>query len=360
MSATNLLFLPPGEGGDYRWMRIEDERIAASGEGLPQGDGEVIAVAPADAVSLHWADIPARSTAQAAAAARLLAAEVSAAPMDELHVAVGEDEDGGRPIGIVNRGAMAGWLARLGAAGVDPVAVVPAPLLLPRPDEGYVRGDLAGQGVVRGRSSGFADEPGFTEIVTGEAPLADLDADGIEAALGAVAAAPALDLRQGPFARRRGFTIDWRLVKRLAWLGLTIIVVTLAIDLVKWTKYSFAADATEAKIEQVARTALPRGETLVDADRQLTERLSAVRGPGQGFSRTAAAIFAAVRGVPGTELTALDFQPSGDVRLGVAVDREALATDLKRAIEAQGFTVQPSTFVAANGRITGEFTVRAR
>ncbi|WP_314376408.1 type II secretion system protein GspL, partial [Sphingomonas paucimobilis] len=263
MSATNLLFLPPGEGGDYRWMRIEDERVAAAGEGLPQGDGEVIAVAPADAVSLHWAEIPARSTAQAAAAARLMAAEVSAAPMDELHVAVGEEDAGSRPIGIVNRGAMAGWLARLGAAGVDPVAVVPAPLLLPRPDEGYVRGDLAGQGVVRGRSSGFADEPGFTEIVTGEEPLADLDADGIEAALGAVAAAPALDLRQGPFARRRGFSIDWRLVRRLGWLGLAIVVVTLAIDLVKWTKYSFAADATEARIEQVARTALPRGETLV-------------------------------------------------------------------------------------------------
>lgn len=360
MSATNLLFLPPGEGGDYRWMRIEDERIAAAGEGLPQGDGEVIAVAPADAVSLHWAEIPARSTAQAAAAARLLAAEVSAAPMDELHVAVGEDEAGSRAIGIVNRGAMAGWLARLGAAGVDPVAVVPAPLLLPRPDEGYVRGDLAGQGVVRGRASGFADEPGFTEIVAGDAPLADLDADGVAAALGAVAAVPALDLRQGVFARRRGFAIDWRLVKRLAWLGVAIVVVTLAIDFVRWTKYSFAADATEAKIEQVARTALPRGETLVDADRQLAERLSGLRGPGQGFSRTAAAVFAAVRAVPGSELTALDFQPNGDIRLGVAVDREALATDLKRAIEAEGFTVQPSTFVAAGGRITGEFTVRAR
>ncbi|APX65465.1 type II secretion system protein GspL [Sphingomonas sp. gentR] len=360
MSATNLLFLPPGEGGDYRWMRIEDERVAAAGEGLPQGDGDVVAVAPADAVSLHWAEIPARSTAQAAAAARLLAAEVSAAPMDELHVAVGEDEAGSRPIGIVNRGAMAGWLARLGAAGVDPVAVVPAPLLLPRPEEGYVRGDLAGQGVVRGRASGFADEPGFTEIVTGDAPLDELDDAAVAAALGAVAAAPALDLRQGPFARRRGFSIDWRLVKRLAWLGVAIVVATLAIDFVRWTKYSFAADATEAKIEQIARTALPRGETLVDADRQLTERLSAVRGPGQGFSRTAAAVFAAVRAVPGTELTALDFQPNGDVRLGVAVDREALATDLKRAIEVGGFTVQPSTFVAANGRITGEFTVRVR
>ena len=360
MSATNLLFLPPGEGGDYRWMRIEDARVAAAGEGLPQGDGEVIAVAPADAVSLHWAEIPARSTAQAAAAARLLAAEVSAAPMDELHVAVGEDDAGSRAIGIVNRGAMAGWLNRLAGMGVDPVAVVPAPLLLPRPDQGYVRGSLAGQGVVRGRASGFADEPGFTEIVTGDDPLADLDADTLADTLGAAAAAPALDLRQGPFARRRSFAIDWRLVRRLGWLGLAIVAVTLAIDLVRWTKYSFAADATEARIEQVARTALPRGETLVDADRQLAERLSAVRGPGQGFSRTAAAVFSAVRSVPGSELTAMDFQPSGAIRLGVAVDREALATDLKRAIEAQGFTVQASTFVAAGGRITGEFTVRGR
>ncbi|MDQ1229815.1 type II secretion system protein GspL [Sphingomonas sp. SORGH_AS_0879] len=360
MSATNLLFLPPGEGGDYRWMRIEDARVAAAGEGLPQGDGDVIAVAPADAVSLHWAEIPARSTAQAAAAARLLAAEVSAAPMDELHVAVGAEEAGARAIGIVNRGAMAGWLSLLAGKGIDPVAVVPAPLLLPRPDAGYVRGDLAGQGVVRGRSSGFADEPGLIEIVIGEEALADLDADGIETALGAAVAAPALDLRQGLFARRRSFAIDWRLVRRLGWLGVAIVAVTLAIDLVRWTRYSFAADATEAKIEQVARTALPRGETLVDADRQLTERLAAIRGPGQGFSRTAAAVFSAVRSVPGSELTAMDFQPNGDIRLGVAVDREALATDLKRAIETQGFTVQPSTFVAANGRITGEFMVRAR
>ncbi len=149
----------------------------------------MIAVAPADAVSLHWAEIPALDRAgrrrRAPAGGR-----VSAAPMDELHVAVGEDDAGSRAIGIVNRGAMAGWLARLGEAGVDPVAVVPAPLLLPRPDEGYVRGDLAGQGVVRGRASGFADEPGFTEIVAGEEPLADLDADGIEAALGAAAASP--------------------------------------------------------------------------------------------------------------------------------------------------------------------------
>ncbi|WP_374297294.1 type II secretion system protein GspL, partial [Sphingomonas sp.] len=163
MSATNLVFLPPPGGVPY-WMRLEDGRLAAEGEGLPQDDAPAIAVAPAEAVTLHWAELPARSTAQAAAAARIMAAEASAAPMTELHVAVGgeEAEDSGRAIGVVNAGAMAGWLSMLAEAGIDPVALVPAPLLLPRPDSGYARGVVGGQAVVRGRHAGFADDDMLT------------------------------------------------------------------------------------------------------------------------------------------------------------------------------------------------------
>ncbi|RZM09996.1 MAG: general secretion pathway protein GspL, partial [Sphingomonas sp.] len=100
-------------------------------------------------------------------------------------------------------------------------------------------------------------------------------------------------------------------------------------------------------------------ETVTDAARQLDERLSRVRGPGLGFSATTAAVFAAVRATPGSEVTALDFQANGDLRLSVAVEREALATDLKRAIESAGFTVRAGTFQAAAGRVTGELTVSA-
>lgn len=354
---TTLLFLPAGETG-YRWMRVVDARVVGEGEGIPEAiDEETIAVAPADAVTLHWAELPSRSTAQATAAARILAAEASASPLAELHVAVGDEGASDRPIGVVGAATMRDWLRMLAEAGVDPVAVVPAPMLLPRPEEGYARAELAGSGVVRGTSSGFADEARLTELVTGGSSPATIDRDTLEAAIVAAAASPTLDLRQGPFARRRRFAIDWRLIRRLALLSLTILAVTLAISLVRIAKYSFGADALEAEANTVAVAGLPRGETVVDAARQLDERLSRVRGPGLGFTNTTAAAFAAVRATPDTEVTGLDFQANGDLRLSVAVEREALATDLKRALEAAGFTVRAGVFQAAAGRVTGELTI---
>ena len=53
---TTLLFLPHVRGD------------------APPPDGPVIAIAPAEAVTLHWAELPARTPAQAIAAARLLVA----------------------------------------------------------------------------------------------------------------------------------------------------------------------------------------------------------------------------------------------------------------------------------------------
>lgn len=360
---STLLFLPAGDHG-FSWLRYGEDGLVAHGEGVPDGDEPVVAVAPAEAVTLHWAELPGRSLAQATAAARLLAAEASAAPAGELHVAVGDAEDGEangeRPIGVVGVEAMQRWLAILAQAGVDPVAVVPAPMLLPRPEQGYLRADMAGRGVVRGRTSGFADEGHLTALVTGNAPTETLDRAALDHALARAAAAPPLDLRQGPFARRRRFAIDWRLVRRLAALGLAVLSVTLAIGLVRIAKYSFAADALEMRADALAATGLPRGETVTDANRQLAERTGRVIGPGLGFSNTAAAAFAAIRAVPGTEVTAIDFTDAGALRLSVAVEREALATDLKRALEAAGFAVQASVFQAAGGRVAGELTVTPR
>ena len=356
---ATVLFLPDGHA-PYRWWRMDGARVTAEGEGLPPPDDDrLVAVPPAEAVTLHWAALPARTPAQATAAARIMAGEASAVPASELHVAVGEEGQEERPIAVVGADAMRGWLAELAAAGLDPQAMVPAPLLLPRPDEGFARGELAGSGVVRGRTSGFADEARLTELVTGGDAPRVLGRDELAQAVAAAVAQPVLDLRQGPFARRRRIGIDWALVRRFAVIGATILLVTLAIALVRLAKYNFAADALEARAAALAGTGLPRGETVTDADRQLAERLGAVRGPGLGFTGMAAAVFAAVRATPGTEVTGLDFQPTGDLKITVAAARESLPTDLKRAIERAGFTVDASTFTSVNGRVTGELTVRA-
>ena len=365
MSETIVLFPPAADDEPYRWLRIAEDAVIARGEGVPPPPApeaeppRIVSVAPADAVTLHWAELPDRSLAQAIAAARIAVSDASAAPMADLHVAVGREGDAAeRPIGVVGVERMRAWLDELAAQGVDPDAVVPAPMLLPRPDEGYVRADLGGHGVVRGPTVGFADEARLTELVTGDTPPETLERDAVDAAIVAAAAAPALDLRQGPFARRRRRAIDWPLVRRLAWLLLAIVVVTVLILVFRIIRTEIAAEATEARTAMVAQQGLPAGTTISNPERQLAARLAGMRGAGLGFSRTAGAVFGAVQATPGTELTALSFDDTGALKVTVTAQGEAPANDLKRRIESLGFTVDASTFTANAGQVSGDLTVR--
>ena len=355
---TTLLFLPAHADDAWRWLRLDADAVVTSGEGVPDGDaGEVVAIAPADAVTLHWATLPDRSPAQATAAARILVSDASASGADGLHVAIGDEAQAERPIGVVANERMRGWLAALAGLGIDPPTLLPAPLLLPRPEAGYVRADLAGQSVVRGATSGFADEARLTALITGDNAPETLGRDAVEAAIAAAVGHPALNLRQGQFARRSRRAIDWALVRRLVTLGALTLLVTLAIDLVRIAKYSFAADAAEARAATLAREGLPRGTEQGDADRLLAERLSRLRGPGAGFSATAAAVAEAVRGVAGTEIVALAFEPSGDLRVTIAAEGEAQANQLVARLRDAGFAVTASPFEANGQRLRGDLTV---
>ena len=363
---TTLLFLPRDEAEPWHWLRVEDDAVAERGEGFPTlaPEERVTAVAPADAVTLHWAELPDRSPAQAVAAARLLVAEASASPVTELHVAVGRaDRLGGggeRPVGVVANAAMARWLAMLGAAGVDAAAIVPAPMLLPRPEEGFVRADLGNGAAVRGPTSGFADEVRLTALVTGGAVPETLKRSELDEAIVAAASAPALNLRQGAFARRSRRGVDWANVRRLAVLGGAVLAVTLLIDLVRIGRYEWSASALTARADQVARSGLPRGSDQGDPGRLLGERLARLRGPGEGFSRTLATVFGVVRGTEGAELTAVNFDADGTLRVGVAADGEAQTNAVTDGIRAAGFDVEATPFQASGNRLTGELTVRAR
>jgi general secretion pathway protein L len=363
MSDTLVLFLPSGQSS-WRWLRVAGDSVTARGDGVPVFDAETrenaVAVAPAESVTLHWADLPDRSTAQAVAAARLLAADASVTPIGELHVAIGREAEGiDRPIGVVSSHWMRGALATLAAEGIDPDAVIPAPMLLPRPAQGYVRADLGGEGVVRGTTSGFADEARLTELVTGGVAPAILGRDELEAAIVGAVAAPTLDLRQGEFARRTRAAIDWAVVRRLVWLGATILGVTLLISLTEIVKLNMAASSMEARADALARTALPRGETVNNADRQLGERLVRLRGAGLGFSGTAASVFAAVGATPGAELRALSFDGNGNLRATVAMQNEGLITDITQRLRRQGFTVTQSTAQNIGGVFSIDLTVSA-
>lgn len=358
---ARALFLPSSSEASHRWIAIDGDTIVARGEGVPEADDVPLTViVPAEDVTLHWADVPARSTAQAVAAARLLVTDASATPITDLHVAVGDEGTDDKPIGVVAAQRMRDWLAGLAERGLDPQAMIPAPMLLPRPTEGFVRADFGGDGVVRGPASGFADEPGLTKIVTGGVAPSVIDRDTLEKAVVAAIARPALDLRQGAFARRDAVSFDWGVARRAGWLVGVIMLVTLAIALVEVARYSFAADELTRKSDLIARGGLPRGETVNDAGRQLDARLVRLRGGGIGFSATAAIVFDAIRSVPGSELRALSFDAAGKMRASLVTQNEGQVTDLINRIRARGLVVTPSTFSGGNGRVSGDLTVTPR
>lgn len=362
-----LLELPAAPDAPIAWRRIADGVVTDRGDDLvalepaePESvEGErVVAIAPAGDVTVNFADLPGLAPAQAAAAARLLASENSISPLDSLHIAVGDDPAEGeeRLIATVDRVRMDDWLARTQSLGYDPDAIVPSSLLLPRPDEGFVRGELFGQTILRSHNSAFLDEDGLTALIVRDAPVTSLENGEAEAAMLPALAAPPVNLRQGAYAKRKRWAIDWALVRRLVNLGLGILLVLLVTQLVLILRYNAAADATEVRTRALAAT-VTRGAGA-DPVRALDERLAANRGGGAGFPATSAAIFAAVRAIPNVELTSFDFGLDGSVKLGFAATSAADVGAILRQLETYGFDGTATTPRVEAGRQIFEVTGR--
>jgi general secretion pathway protein L len=363
---TDALLLFLGRAGGFeRWLRLEGGAVAGRGRGdslpPPPSGTTVAAIVPGDSVALHRLDLPAGlAPAQAAAAARLAAVDHSAQPVSDLHVAVGAAGEGLRCVAIASSACMTDWLERCLAAGFDPDLILPETLLLPAPEEGFVRCDRGTLSLYRSASDAFAIEPDLAAPLLAGSAVRDLDSDSFEQGLAAAVGNPPVNLRQGAFARRRDLKLDRKLIRRLALLAAAILLVTLAIQFVSILRYTFAADALEREADRVAAVALPRNPGIRDAPADLGRRLGELRGGGLGFVATAAPVFAAIRDTANAELASLAFTPDGTLRANVQADNPATLSALARRIEASGFSVETGPPRGGGGRQVAELIVRPR
>lgn len=366
MREALLLFLARG-GGIDGWIRLAEGVVAARGAGLDGADGHrsvpVVAVTPGEAVTLRWLELPAGlSPAQAAGAARLLVADLSAQPVGELHVAVGRDsgEGAGRCVGLVPMETMRFWLDGLEGAGFDAERIIPETLLVPAPAEGLATWDSGLLRLYRGQNEAFAAEPELGELLVAGGPAVPVDADAFAAGLGDALDQAPLDLRQGPFGRRR----DWRVAparaRRLAVLTAALLLVSLAVQVALIARYIFAADAADAETRRIAGVALPRSPGLPDPQAALTQRLAELRGGGAGFRATAGVLFEAIKATPNIELTALAFSPDGLLRATVQADSPAAIEALRQRVEASGFAAEAGAPRSGGGRRVADLMVRPR
>jgi general secretion pathway protein L len=349
-------------GAVPRWLRISDGSVVARGDGLAAAEGEerVVAVLPADDVTISHAALPDLSEPQAQAAARLMVAEASAAPADTLHIAVGVANGAGdRPIVAVDRTKLTDLLAMLGTTGHDPDSVVAAPMLVARPDEGFVKADLGSEVIVRGRDSGFADDAVLTPLVAGGA-VKILDRARVERELIDAVAAPEVDLRQGAFAKRRQWGVDKARLKRIGWLALGVAALTLLFAIVQLVRLDSAADRIEANNLVTARAALPPGTNVNNALVQVREQLNALRGPGGGLIPLASGVTGAVDATPNVDLTSMIFDGGGTLRITARAPAVADLTAFEAKLTAAGLTPAAGPTLVDQGRQVRDYTVSVK
>ena len=357
---TETLVIMPGNLP--HWLRIADGEIVSRGEGLAayDPDDHVVAVMPAADVTIHHVDLPDLSEPQALAAARLMIAEQSASLANLLHVAVGKANGAGdRPVVAVDRGKMVALLADLAGQGHDPDAVVAAPMLLARPEAGFVKGDFGNEVILRGPDGAFTDDLILTPLLTGGV-VTTLSRAALERGLIDAVADPEVDLRQGIFAKRRAWGLDWVRLRRIGWLALALAVATLLFHIVQLVRLNMAADRIEADNMVVARAALPPGTNVNNPLLQVQEQMNNLRGPGGGMMPLAAAVVSATSNTPNLELTSLIFDGGGTLRVTV---RAPTPTDLmifEGELKKAGLTPASGPTLVDQGRQIRDYTVSAK
>lgn len=361
-----ILILPPDRDTPLHWLSVADGVVTASGTGddwprLADAATPAMLVAPAAAVTLHRALLPDLAPRQALAAARLMAVENALGSAEELHVAAGPREaDGALDVAVVANADMAGWLTWAEAHGIDAGPVVPAGLLLDRPEEGFVRARVGAETVARDKSSAFAVDPALAALLLGDAPVVDVAEGDIVAALVGALAEPPLDLRQGAFARRTRRDFDWRLAQRAAVLVGLILLGALAISLVRIVKLNADADRLDARAVEVARGIDPAVTSAAQAEAALDARAAAAGVGGRGFASGAARVFAALDQSPSAVLTEYSLNGDGTVRATIAA---RTANDLDVAVAAlrsSGAGATTTPVAGGDGRQSVVVTVAPR
>ncbi len=363
-----ILLLPASPGEGWRWWRVEQAALGGmhtfhSDEAAPWGDlaagAPVTVLVPSALAPVRDKPLPAMPVAQALAAERLGSTGEGLGGSTR-HVTVGA-ADGRLLSATVNASDMDLWLAECAAAGLDPQALVPAALVLPRPDAGLVAGELAGQPLARTADAAFAGEPALVEALAGTGGVVTLTEFEMAEMLLAAHRAPPLNLRQGPYAPRRVsfFRLpDWGQLARMA---ATAALLALALMLVWIVKWNADASAREDEALALVQKRFPAATDLNGAERLVGADLAKRGEGGTGFPAPTAALLAAMRPVPSIKLRDLGYAGDGTLRFTVAAPRTEDVNAVLLALQRDGWkiTVPPALAPDPTGATVAAITLRA-
>ena len=354
-----ILLLPAAPDGAWHHWRVGADGVGPGqvGDALPE-HGAVTVLVPAAIAPVADKPLPAMPVAQALAAERLAQGQTGLAA--ERHIAVGA-ADGRLLASRVAAADMDCWLAALAQAGIDPQALVPAALVLPRQDGTLVLSRLGDQLLARTDDAAFAAEEALVEVLGEGLEQVAVDDAQLLNRLAQVHAAPPLNLRQGPYAPRRVSvfrTANWLGLARMAAVAALLGLLLMLVWIVKWNRDS---SAQEARALELAQQRFPAATDLDSAERLLGAELAKRGEGGASFAAPMAALLDAMRPVAGVKLRDLGYGADGTLRFTAVAPRAEDINAVLIALQNNGWkvTVPPALAPDPTGATVAAITVRA-
>lgn len=368
MAETSLIVTcPASPDAALHWWRAEGGHITARGQDFSpptparsDDAAPVVALIPAADTVIRVLDMGSMTAAQAEAAARYRAAELSIG--GDLFVGV-RAMPGGETTHVlcatIARTRLSEHLAELALRGLDPDIIIPVGLLLPQSDQpvSATFGDLGASRL--GDLVMPPDEP-LSMMLLGDTTPEPLDQQARDAAMLAVLADPPINLRQGEFARRTPlFALGPGQGRPLALLAAALVLVSLAIPLIEITQHYLGADMAERRALAAAQRLVPQATDAAQAEQMLDSKLAA-RGIGNAMASVPlSGLLSAMQPVAGVTLRQADYRPGGLIAAMIAAPRVEEINAVLIALQNKGYTVTAASRSDATGQAVADITVAA-
>lgn len=380
--SKQLLLIRFFEGGGAEWGRFAEagECLAGPHAGLPEssdvGESRVIALAPGESVLLTEASVPTRNPGKLRRALPYAVEDRLVGDVSHQHVVPGEAGTDGRvPAAVVARQRLSGWLAQLGDAGIQPDAMVPEPLALPRADD-RVTVLLEGQRVLArtGAFAGFACEAGLAAALgpPWEADVLDAyctpEAAGPPEGIGQQLDGPALgllargareaglDLLAGEYRPGRRARAARRLWVAAATLALGWGVLELSLLGADYLRLKSVNDTLDQRIESVFRETFPE-QPVRDPAAQMRQQLAQRGGRDTVALDMLRRVAPVLDGAVNVRVKSLEYR-EGRLLVAVEADDIGALDALRHAMAASGpFRVELASASATEAGVDGRLAV---
>jgi general secretion pathway protein L len=312
-------------------------------------------VAPADARCI-WSSFPNLEPRQAEGVAKLRITEQS---LGLVHTAARVVVDDVVLTATIAHKLMQSGLDRLAHYGLNPDIVIPFGLAIEAQPEHNIKAEFDVLIVLRGPRSAIPDEPVFRDLLLGDGVIDALGAEEIRDMLIAASEHPALNLRQGMFAKRErrfGATGDQRKwIFRLAW---ALVVATLLLGIATLIKYWVATssenDRALAAAQQLDRSILDVTQAETQLDRELEQK-----GLTKGrFAPLSAGLWRAVQSAPNVSARELRYANDGILTVVLAAPNADSINKALIAIQQDGYRVTATPRQDSSGATLVDLTMR--